>query len=144
MTHKNIATADEMLREAGLYSTHARISIVEALLESGHPMDKREIAAHLGKKGPDEVTIYRTLESLCNKGLVHKVFAEGRSGRYEMAHNCGHVQCHPHFTCRRCGVTECLTGVTIPLAKGLRKGFKLLRQQVRLEGICPACSGLVK
>jgi Fur family ferric uptake transcriptional regulator len=141
MTSESHTKADEILRGAGLYSTQARISIMEAMLAAGRPVDRKDLAARLGSRGPDEVTIYRTLESFCKKGLVHKVFGEGRAGRFELAHNCGEVQCHPHFTCRRCGVTQCLAGVSVPLVKGLRKGFKLLRQQVRLEGICPGCSG---
>jgi Fur family transcriptional regulator, ferric uptake regulator len=144
MSHQHHTTADEILREAGLYSTRARISIMEAMLAAGRPVDTKDLAAGLGSGGPDEVTIYRTLESFCKKGLVHKVFGEGRRGRFEPAHNCGEVQCHPHFTCRRCGVTQCLTGVSVPLVKGLQKGFRLLRQQVRLEGICPGCSGQAK
>jgi Fur family transcriptional regulator, ferric uptake regulator len=144
MTIETSTTAGEILRGAGLYSTQARLAILEALLKAGRPVDKKELARSLGSSGPDEVTIYRTLESFCTKGLVHKVFAGDRSGRFELAHNCGEVQCHPHFTCRRCGVTQCLTGVSIPLVKGLQKGFRLLRQQVRLEGICPGCSGQAK
>jgi Fur family transcriptional regulator, ferric uptake regulator len=144
MTHKQHMTADELLRGAGLYSTRARISIMEAMLKAGRPVDMRDLAGRLGDERPDDVTIYRTLESFCKKGLVHRVFGEGRTSRFEPAHNCGEVQCHPHFTCRRCGVTQCLTGVTMPLVTGLRKGYRLLRQQVRLEGICPGCSGQAK
>jgi Fur family transcriptional regulator, ferric uptake regulator len=138
------ASAEELLRGAGLYSTRARVAIFGAMLEAGQPVDKKDIARRLGTSGPDEVTVYRTLASFCAKGLVHKLFASGRACRFEPAHNCGDVQCHPHFTCQKCGVTQCLTGVTIPLARGLQKGFRLLRQQVRLEGICPGCSGKTK
>jgi Fur family transcriptional regulator, ferric uptake regulator len=141
MKHATHGSAGESLKGAGLYSTRARVAILDVLLDAGRPLDKKEIVLKLGHVGPDEVTVYRTLESFCEKGLVHKVFSSGRACRFEPAHNCGEVQCHPHFTCRRCGVTQCLTGVTVPLARGLQKGYRLLRQQVRLEGICPGCSG---
>jgi Fur family transcriptional regulator, ferric uptake regulator len=144
MKHAADTGAQEVLRGAKLYSTKARVAILDVLLEAGRPLDKNEIAERLGASGPDEVTVYRTLESFCRKGLVHKVFASGRSCRFELAHNCGEVQCHPHFTCRTCGVTQCLTGVTMPLVGGLKKGYRLLRQQVRLEGICPGCSAVAK
>ncbi len=132
--------AAEMLRSARLYSTKARVAILNVLLAAGRPLDKNEIAGRLGGEQPDEVTVYRTLESLAGKGLVHRVFAGGRAGRFELSHNCDEMQCHPHFTCRRCGVTQCLKGVRLPLVTGLEKGYRLLRQQVRLEGTCPACS----
>jgi Fur family transcriptional regulator, ferric uptake regulator len=133
--------AEDMLRSAGLYSTRARAAILEVLIAAGRPLDKKEIVGRLGRGGPDEVTVYRTLESFCRRSLVHKVFVSERAWRFQVAHNCTELQCHPHFTCRECGVTQCLTKVSIPLAKGLEKGYRLLRQQVRLEGICPACSG---
>ena len=144
MAHHTDIHAEDILREAGLYSTKARVRILEVLAQAGRPLDKNEIARKLGEGGPDEVTVYRTIESFCKRGLVHKVFAGGRACRFELAHNCGQVQCHPHFTCRSCGVTQCLVGVTMPLVKGLKKGYRLLRQQVRLEGVCPGCSGNVK
>jgi Fur family ferric uptake transcriptional regulator len=140
MKSETTTQAEEVLRSAKLYSTKARVAILRVLLAAGRPLDKNEIAGRLGGKGPDEVTVYRTLESLSSKGLVHRVFGGGRSSRFELAHNCGEVQCHPHFTCHDCGVTQCLTGVSLPLVTGLKKGYHLLRQQVRLEGICPACS----
>jgi len=135
-----ILKAEKVLREAGLYSTRARVAILNVLLDAGGPLDKNEIVRRLGTSGPDEVTVYRTLERLCEKGLVHKVFLGGRACRFELAHNCGHIQCHPHFTCRSCGVTRCVTGVTVPLVEGLQKGYRIMRQQVRLEGICAQCS----
>ena len=128
-----------MLLAAKLYSTRARVAIVRVLLAAGRPLDKNEIAGRLGGNGPDEVTVYRTLERLHSKGLVHRVYTGGRARRFELGHRCGQVQCHPHFTCRKCGMTQCLTNVKVPLVKGLQDGYRLLRQQVRLDGLCPSC-----
>ncbi|HSV27320.1 MAG TPA: transcriptional repressor [Sedimentisphaerales bacterium] len=131
--------ARQMLLAAKLYSTRTRIAIVKVLLAAGRPLDKKEIAVRLGSNMPDAATVYRTLERLGSKGLVHRVYTGGRARRFELAHQCGQVQCHPHFTCRRCGITRCLTDAKVPLVKGLQEGYRLLRQQVRLDGICPSC-----
>ena len=113
-------------------------SVLENQEELGLSQD--QIARLLGKKHFDKVTIYRTLESLLKVGLVHKAFIEKRACHYELAHNCTASQCHPHFTCTSCGKTHCLTEISLPMAKSPHKGFVIQRQQVRLEGLCPACA----
>lgn len=133
------AHARKMLKAAKLYCTAGRVAILTVLMNAGKPLSQDQIARRSGKKHFDKVTIYRTLESLLGVGLVHKVFIDKRAWHFELSHNCTESQCHPHFTCTSCGDTTCLTGVTLPMAKSPHKGFVIYRQQVRLEGLCPAC-----
>jgi len=132
--------AQKMLKAARLYSTQGRVAILKVLIKAGRPLSQDEIAGLSGRKHFDKVTIYRTLESLLKVGLVHKAFIDKRAWHFELAHNCSERQCHPHFTCTNCGNTHCLTGVSLPLAKSPHKGFVIHRQQVHLEGLCPACA----
>jgi Fur family ferric uptake transcriptional regulator len=88
----------------------------------------------------NKVTIYRTLESLVKVGLVHRAFMQERAWHFELADHCSETQCHPHFTCSSCGTTHCLTEFSVPMAPSSYKGFIIQHQQVRLEGLCPACS----
>jgi Fur family ferric uptake transcriptional regulator len=132
--------AHEMLKAAKLYCTAGRVAILTVLMKAGKPLSQDQIARRSGKNHFDKVTIYRTLESLLGVGLVHKVFIDKRARHFELSHNCTESQCHPHFTCTSCGGTTCLTGVTLPMAKSPHKGFVINRQQVRLEGLCPACA----
>ena len=132
--------AREMLKAARLYCTAGRVAILSVLMKAGKPLSQDQIALRSGKNQIDKVTIYRTLESLHVVGLVHKAFIDKRAWHFELSHNCTESQCHPHFTCTSCGETTCLTGVTLPMAKSPRKGFVIHRQQVRLEGLCPACA----
>ncbi|MHC4464097.1 MAG: hypothetical protein ACYS30_22105, partial [Planctomycetota bacterium] len=67
-------------------------------------------------------------------------FMAKRAQHFELAHKCSENQCHPHFTCTSCGSTHCLTEMSPPMAKSPHKGFVIHRQQVRLEGLCPACA----
>ncbi len=129
-----------MLKTAELYRTKVRIAILKVLMKADEPLSQNQIARRLGKKHFDKVTIYRTLESLLKVGLVHKAFIEKRAWHFELADNCTESQCHPHFTCTNCGSTHCLTEISLPMAKSPRKGFIIHRQQVRLEGLCPACT----
>ncbi|MHC4203993.1 MAG: Fur family transcriptional regulator [Planctomycetota bacterium] len=140
MTKSNSESkAREMLKAAKLYCTAGRVAIIIVLMKAGKPLSQEQIAGRSGIERFDKVTIYRTLESLLAVGLVHKVFIDKRAQHFELSHNCTENQCHPHFTCTNCGDTHCLTEISLPMAKSPHKGFVISRQQVRLEGICPAC-----
>lgn len=130
----------KILKAANLYRTKCRAAILKVLLKTHKPLNHEQIARRLGKKHFDKVTIYRTLESFCKVGLVHKAFMKKRAWHFESAQDCSENQCHPHFTCINCGHTHCLTGMTPPLIKSPHKGFIIRRQEVRLEGLCPACA----
>ena len=132
--------AQKMLKKANLYCTKHRISILKILLNAQKPLSQEEIACQFEKKHFDKVTIYRTIETLIKAGLVHKAYIDKRAAHYELSHNCTEKQCHPHFTCTNCGRTHCLTGILLPMATSPYKGFIINRQQVHLEGLCPACS----
>lgn len=132
--------AGKMLGAAKLYCTKGRVAILKVLMKTGKPLSRAQIAQRLGKKQFDKVTIYRTLASLLKVGLVHRAFMAKRAWHFELAHRCSESQCHPHFTCTSCGSTYCLTEILLPMAKSPHKGFVIHRQQVRLEGLCPACA----
>ena len=136
----SVLQAREMLKAAKFYCTKSRLAILKVLMKTDKPLSQDQIARRLGKKHFDKVTIYRTLESLLKVGLVHKAFIEKRACHFELAHHCTERQCHPHFTCTNCGSTHCLTEISLPMAKSPHKGFVIHRQQVRLEGLCPACA----
>jgi Fe2+ or Zn2+ uptake regulation protein len=140
MTAKLDDKARAMLKRAKLYCTEARVAILRTLLETSGPLRQDQIAPQLMKGSCNKVTIYRTLESLVEAGLVHRAFMQNRAWHFELADRCTEHQCHPHFTCTNCGVTHCLTGVLLPMARIADKGFVIRRQQVRLEGLCPACA----
>lgn len=140
MTGNHGAKAREMLKDAGLYCTEARVAILEILMQAASPLRQDQIAERLTSRTLNRVTVYRTLESLTVAGLVHRAFMHDRAWHFELADHCTEKQCHPHFTCTSCGVTHCLTDISLPLARIPQKGFVISRQQVRLEGLCPACA----
>lgn len=132
--------ARRMLRAADLYCTQARVAILSVLLEASRPIRQDQIAARLADKTMNKVTIYRTLESLVEVGLVHRAFMQERAWHFELADRCSETQCHPHFTCSSCGVTHCLTEFSVPPAPSPYRGFVIHHQQMRLEGLCPTCA----
>ncbi|MHC4642093.1 MAG: Fur family transcriptional regulator, partial [Planctomycetota bacterium] len=132
---------EDLLRSVSLRKTGPRVAILSVLMQADKPLTQEKIAAKLGATIPNKVTIYRTLERFCKAGLVHKAFMQKRAWHFELADKCTESQCHPHFTCKKCGVISCLVGLPVSIVKGLKKGFVIHRQRVQLEGLCPRCVG---
>ena len=130
---------DKLLSSVKLKRTGPRRTILGALLAVGKPQTAEEIASAISKGCPNKVTVYRTLGSLVDAGLVHRAFFDERSRHYELADKCSESQCHPHFVCTDCGQTRCLPEVSVPMTLNPPAGFVIHRQQVRLEGLCPEC-----
>ncbi len=130
---------NELLKTAKLKLTGSRKAILEVLLKANRPQAADEIVQAMGKSGPNRVTVYRALESMVEAGIVHRAFVDGRSRHFEPADKCSDSQCHPHFICMDCGLTQCLPEATVPMATSAPAGFVIRRQQVRLEGTCPQC-----
>ncbi len=131
--------AIELLESASLRRTQPRLAILTALLKAHAPLTQNQIAETIGGSAPNKTTIYRNLTHLVEKGLIHEAFQDHRSQYYELAHNCGKLSCHPHFTCIRCEQTHCMTRTHVHPVK-LPEGYKIQRQQIRIEGICPKCA----
>jgi Fur family transcriptional regulator, ferric uptake regulator len=131
---------DNLLGSVKLKRTGPRITILNILLNAKKPQTAEEIMAAMSTNSANKVTVYRTLESMAEAGLVHKAFIHKRAEYFELADHCSEKQCHPHFTCTICGKTHCLTEMSLPMAKTPYKGFVIKRQQVCFEGLCPVCA----
>lgn len=130
----------QIFNSATLARTRPRTKILEVLLKSRKPLTQKQITEYLGENSPDKVTIYRTLEQLLQKGIVHKAYVQRRQWYFELSDNCSERACHPHFTCRECGQISCLVSSGIGRVKNLPAGFSVCSMQVRLEGFCPQCA----
>jgi Fe2+ or Zn2+ uptake regulation protein len=140
MSTKPDNLARKILKTARLYETQPRLAILNVLLKASKPLSQEQTAKRLADRDFDKTTIYRTLTALLKAGLVHKALIQDRTCYFELARHCTKTQCHPHFTCTNCGVTHCLLQLSLPMPKSPHKGFVINRQQVRLEGLCPACA----
>jgi Fur family ferric uptake transcriptional regulator len=131
---------DNLLGSVKLRRTDQRRIVLEVLLNAKRPKSADEIITAMSKRSANKVTVYRVLENMVETGLVHRVFIHKRAEHFELADQCTNLQCHPHFTCVSCGVTNCVVGASMPIVKGLEQGFIVRRQQVHLEGLCPRCA----
>ncbi len=129
----------KMLRGASLRCTAGRMALLETLITAQEPLTQEQLGTELSDTDLNKTTIYRALESFVEAGLVHKAYFRERTWYYELACNCGKVSCHPHFTCKKCGHTQCLKDVRVPVVEGLQPGYVVERQKIELHGLCPDC-----
>lgn len=98
---------------------------------------EREIATTF-----DRVTVYRTLKTFLDKGVIHKVLDDEGSLKYALCSDpCStqeHHHEHVHFKCTNCGQTNCLEDVTIPLLK-LPAGYVAGEVNLLIQGTCNKC-----
>lgn len=96
----------------------------------------------LGLQRTDRVTLYRTLKTFEEKGLVHRI--ENGSGIAKFAlcqQECDagqHHDTHVHFYCNACKETFCLPRTSIPEVV-LPMNFQSEEMNLIIKGICPDC-----
>ena len=90
----------EELHKVNLKATPARLAVLSVLEQTNKPLDVNTLNKYLRKKSikTDKVTIFRTLNSLTQKGLTVPIqFNEGKL-RYEHIAKAN----HHHFVCQNC------------------------------------------
>ena len=91
----------------------------------------------------DRVTLYRTLHSFEENGLLHKIPGDSGSAVYGLCNDCDvkeHHHNHMHFKCNTCGITQCIdVPIDIP-AITLPKNYKMTDLDVIVNGVCGTCN----
>ena len=132
-----------LLKKHSLRITPSRNEIVGVFIKHGYALSQPEIERALGEKF-DRVTIYRTLTSFLESGLIHKVLDDSGASRYALCTHSeeeseAHSDEHIHFKCLECGNTLCLEDLVFPHFKA-PKGYDFVSTNVLIEGRCPKCS----
>ena len=99
----DIKKIKELLHKRELKATNSRIDLLSNLDKFGSAMPYSAIQKSL--KGRDRVTLYRTLQTLSDKGIIHKAATIDNEDYYAI---CGlsctsqdHVHNHVHFKCSK-------------------------------------------
>jgi Fur family ferric uptake transcriptional regulator len=138
MKHPSFTKASLLLSNRGLKRTSPRLSVLNLLLSSKKPLSHRDISGAI--PGLDKVTVYRVLSSLLDNNIAHRMETTGHEWRFAVC-PCGHTEhCHPHFSCRKCGRMECLSGVKLPRWDRATTGRIVENQEIYLHGLCRSCS----
>ncbi len=131
----------QILSASKLRLTTSRSSILGLFLNNSHTLSYADIEKAVGSSF-DRVTIYRTIKSFVDKGVVHKVLDDTGGLKYglcsEYCSNVQHQHDHVHFKCSSCGQTSCLDEVGIP-AIHLPNGYKPKEVNLLVHGVCGNC-----
>ena len=131
----------DILKKNRLSVTDSRKKILELFLQSEGALAHAGIEKNAGENF-DRVTVYRTLQTFVDKGIIHVIPTTDNSILYALCKDdCEaghHHDDHVHFVCDDCNKTTCLEEVTVPNVK-LPKGFKPTHAAMIVNGICSDC-----
>ncbi len=131
----------DILKKNQLSVTEGRKKILELFLASPGALAHADIEKNTDAAF-DRVTVYRTLQTFVDKGIIHNIPTSDNSILYALCKdNCEeghHHDNHVHFICDKCNKTICLDDVTIPEVK-LPKGFTPKHAEMVVNGTCDDC-----
>lgn len=131
----------EILRRNQLSITESRRKILELFRLHNGALAHADIEKKTDDQF-DRVTIYRTLQTFVEKGIVHTIPTADNSVLYALCKDeCReghHHDNHVHFICDECGTTYCLSSTVIPVVE-LPAGFTIKQTDVVVSGICDKC-----
>lgn len=129
------------LTRHALRRTPMRLAVLRVFLDSSFALSGHEIEQRLGTDS-DRITLYRTLRSFEEKGLVHRVVDNTDIVRYAVCSiECSehaHFDNHVHFKCTACQHIYCLNQVAIPVVT-LPARFEAVSRDYLLAGVCREC-----
>ncbi len=134
-------TIGNILRRNNLSITDSRKKILSLFLDNKDALAHGNIEKKAGEKF-DRVTIYRTLQTFVEKGIIHSIPTADNSVKYALCKDCEeghHHDDHVHFVCSNCNTTICLDDVVSPTIE-LPKGYKVEDVQVVINGVCDKCN----
>ncbi len=133
---------EKFLKEKKVLPTAMRILIYRVMAQKEVAMALSDIENAFGKA--DRTTLYRTLKTFEEKGIVHQIDDGTNISKYALCEpgcNCELDQdLHLHFHCSNCDETVCLTEHKIPHIN-LPEGYVAEEANLVLKGICEKCSG---
>jgi Fur family ferric uptake transcriptional regulator len=129
----------EILKKRNLKATSNRVNLLTKIQNNGSAMSYSNIQSTM--QPIDRVTLYRTIEKLKEKGIIHTAFQSNNEIYYAI---CGmdcssenHIDNHIHFKCLKCETVTCedvLNSLNISLPK-----HEIHNISVNVKGICEVC-----
>jgi Fur family ferric uptake transcriptional regulator len=137
MNQKNI---EDKLTAKNIQPTAMRLLVLDYLLKQDSAITLAGLEK--GLYPADRITIYRTLKTFEDKGVVHAIEDGSGSTKYAMCkEECsisGHHDLHIHFYCINCENTFCLPRTSIPQVD-LPSSFVPVEYNLVVKGMCPDC-----
>ena len=141
-----MSLAKDILKRNGLKFTENRRVILNQFILTDYALSYSDIDSMIKRK-LDKVTIYRTLKSFEENGIIHEVVDGSSQVKYALcnSNSCSsehHNDTHIHFKCNDCQKTYCIDDIMIPKIK-LPQEFQLESQSVFIQGKCEKCKSTI-
>lgn len=124
-------------RANGLRMTHQRMEIFREAASTGEHPDAdtifQRVREHLPTVSPD--TVYRTLASLEEMGLICRVDPTGGRARFD-----ANTDIHHHFICTQCGrINDIYLDHEPALPEGIENLGGAVSLHLQVRGVCHNC-----
>ncbi|NRF41049.1 Fur family transcriptional regulator [Pedobacter foliorum] len=132
---------ENKLKGKDINPTAMRLLVLEFLTKQSAAISLNDLEK--GMAPSDRITLYRTLKTFEEKGLVHSIEDGTGATKYALCEeDCdgeNHHDLHVHFYCNTCKETFCLPNTEIP---DISLPVNFLRQEMNLiiKGICDQCN----
>lgn len=143
MRHEEIAARlkefEEVCRQKGLPVTMQRRVILEAVLQRDDHPTADQIYEAVQDRIPQlsRTTVYRTMDTLLELGVIRRVHLTGVTGRFD-----GNIRRHHHLVCIHCSKIIDIDDESLdqlPVPKRKLQGFEVEDFSVQFSGTCSAC-----
>ena len=135
-------TLENILSSKAINPTAMRLLVLEYLLSRSAAVSLNDLENDF--QHSDRITLYRTLKTFEENGLVHSIKDGTSKTKYALCadacRNNRHFDLHLHFYCTACKETFCLPKTNIPEIS-LPDKFILEDLKLTAKGTCDRCSG---
>lgn len=130
----------EILKKYQLRVTPFRVKVLDIFLEHDSAVSATDIEESLGQF--DRVTLYRTIKSFIDKGVIHEILIAGGVKKLALCQDSctteQHNHNHVHFHCDNCHETYCVDVSSFPKIE--LEGFNVSNVEVQVQGVCKFCN----
>jgi Fur family ferric uptake transcriptional regulator len=134
--------ADQILKENNFSLTLGRRKVLDHFLKAEYALAHADIEKELQER-INRITVYRTLRSFFEVGLIHLIPTTDNSIKYALTKQVQHQHnIHTndvHFVCTNCNKTTCLNHTTVPVVK-LPRHYKAEINEMIITGTCSECN----
>ena len=129
-----------ILKNHNLRITDCRMDILDYFLRNEQTYSFKNLESRFDHY--DRVTLYRTLSSFTNNGVLHKIPSDTGVVNYGVCSStCSpqkHKHNHMHFKCVSCEKVKCLPDEHLPNVS--IPGYDVEEVNMILSGLCPDCN----
>lgn len=133
---------DQKLQAREIQPTAMRARVLEFMIRQKVAISLSDLEQNFPRS--DRTTLYRTLRTFQEHGLVHQINDESGSAKYALcADDCTCTypdDTHVHFYCTNCDETFCFPHLSVPKVE-LPNDFNPVSGNFVINGICPPCAG---